>query len=116
MRIPRRPDRGWTLIELTVAVAIVAATLLLAGPAYERFLAHYRLRSHAHALANALNIARSEAVKRGLRVNVCQSADLATCNHGGGFESGWLLHVDADNQGQPDPGENGCGSDEQARR
>ena len=100
-----RAPRGFSLVELTLALAILGATLLYAGPAYEQFLAYYRLRSHAQALAGSLNLARSEAVKRGLRVNVCQSVDLASCSHGAGFEAGWLLHVDADNQGQPDPGD-----------
>jgi type IV fimbrial biogenesis protein FimT len=101
----RKRERGLTLVELVVAAAIVAGLMLVAGPAYERFLAYYRLRSHAQALAAALNVARSEAIKRNYRVNLCKSRDLASCDHADGFEVGWILHVDADGQGQPDPGE-----------
>jgi type IV fimbrial biogenesis protein FimT len=109
----QRAVPGYSLLELLVTLSLLGGIALLAGPAYERFLAQYRLRSQAHALAGTLNLARSEAVKRGLRVNVCPSTDGTTCDDVG-FEAGWLLHVDADNQGQPDPGERPLRSEPQA--
>lgn len=90
-------------MELIVALVIGTGLLLLAVPTYDHFLAYYRLRSQAQALAGALRLAQSEAVKRGLRVNVCKSADRAACADDGGYEAGWLLHTDPGGQGQPDP-------------
>ncbi len=104
MPCPKHAQTGFSLVELMLTLVLFAGLMLVAGPAYERFLAYYQLRSYAQALAGSLNHARSEAVKRGLRVNVCASADLKSCGKVG-FEAGWLLHADPDNQGQPDPGE-----------
>jgi type IV fimbrial biogenesis protein FimT len=53
----------------------------------------------------ALNLARSEAVKRSVRVTVCKSADGATCAAGGGYEQGWIVFVDPNNNATVDAGE-----------
>ena len=104
MRHTCRP-RGLTLLELVIALCIATGLTLLAGASYNEFMALYRLRSQAQALASALRLAQSEAVKRGLRVNVCKSLDRLSCADDGGYETGWLLHVDIGGQGQPDADE-----------
>jgi type IV fimbrial biogenesis protein FimT len=97
-----RPAHGFTLIESLVALAIVGAITVVAVPAYGNFLAYYRLRSEAQMLAWALQFARSEAIKRNTRVNVCKSADHVHCTKTGGFDAGWIIHADPGSIGQPD--------------
>ena len=56
--------RGMTLIELMVAIAIVAITLMLGIPSFGEWLRNTRIRSTAEALQNGLQFARAEAVRR----------------------------------------------------
>ena len=98
----KRSSRGFTLSEATVALAIFAFLTALGVPAYGNFLSYYRLHSEAQFLAWALQVARSEAIKRNVRVNVCKSFNRTTCAKSGGFEAGWLIHPDPGRTGQPD--------------
>ncbi len=88
---------------MLVALAILALLTGLAVPAYGAFLGFYRLHSEAQLLAWAMQMARSEAIKRNVRVNVCKSADRVHCaTTGAGFETGWIIHPDPGRTGQPD--------------
>jgi type IV fimbrial biogenesis protein FimT len=87
---------GWTLVELLVAVAVGALLLAAAVPAWGDWVAGAELANHAHRLATSMTLARTEAMKRGQRVNLCRAADGRHCAGAGGWEAGWIVHVDAD--------------------
>lgn len=55
---------GVTLIELLVAIAIIAIGLGLAAPEVVKMTAGYRVRSAAESIVNGLGQARAEAVRR----------------------------------------------------
>lgn len=100
-----RPDKGFTLIEMMVTVAIAAILLTVAVPGFQAFIANNRLSTQANAFVTALQLARSEAIKRNLNVTVCQSGDEQNCNTTNGFEQGWIVFVDQDNPNTRDNGE-----------
>jgi type IV fimbrial biogenesis protein FimT len=56
----------------------------------------------AQHIANSMSFARSEAIKRNTRVNVCKSADGLTCATTGNWDVGWIVHVDTNGNGQVD--------------
>lgn len=64
-----RPDRGLTLIELLVAVAIIALSATLAAPDIATMVASYKVRTAAEGLLNGLNYARAEAIRRNSAVS-----------------------------------------------
>jgi type IV fimbrial biogenesis protein FimT len=97
----RQRASGFTLLEALVALTILAFVTGLGVPAYGTYLRSYRLHREAQLLGWALQLARSEAIKRNSRVNVCKSVDHAHCTKAGGFEAGWLVHADPDVTGQP---------------
>src|SRR5439155_13643227 len=54
--------RGFTLIELMIALAIFAFLLMLAGPMYAQFLANSQIRNGAEAMLNGVQKAQAIAV------------------------------------------------------
>ncbi len=100
----RQADRGWTLVELMIALALAGIVLSLAVPGYRDWIATYQLTSRAEQLAGSLALARAEAIKRGSRVNLCRAADGRHCADAAarapGWEAGWLVFVDADRDGR----------------
>ena len=94
--------RGWSLVEMLVGVAIFGSLVLLAGPVYRDFIAKQELLNAARALADTLNLARTEAIKHGYRVNVCKSADGRQCSLQGSWAMGWIMHTDDDRDGEVD--------------
>jgi type IV fimbrial biogenesis protein FimT len=63
------------------------------------------LRVHTEDFLLSLRAARSEALKRNVRVTMCKSGSGATCATVGGWEQGWILFEDTDNDGVADPHE-----------
>jgi type IV fimbrial biogenesis protein FimT len=101
----RGHTRGFTLIELLLGLAIAALLVVLTLPFYGDWIADYQVLNHAQLLAGTMNIARSEAVKHGRRVNLCKSADRQQCVTAGGWEAGYIVHVDTDRDGSVDAGD-----------
>ena len=97
---------GFTLIELLLGICLLCLIVTLAVPTYGHWIASRQLANHAEFLTETLNLARSEAVKRGLRVNLCKTVDRSQCADTGGWESGWIMFVDANKSGEIEAGRN----------
>jgi type IV fimbrial biogenesis protein FimT len=78
------------MIELLVTLAVAAVLMGLAMPAFSSFVQNSRLATEANTLVYDLNVARSEAVKFDVPVELCASNDGATCS-GGGWNTGWIV-------------------------
>jgi len=92
---------GFTLLELIITMAIAAILLTMAVPGFQTTIGNNRLATQTNSLVTDINIARSEAVKRGTGVMLCSSAnpnaDPPTCIGGGNvWTGGWLVFVDED--------------------
>jgi prepilin-type N-terminal cleavage/methylation domain-containing protein len=72
-----RPQRGLTLVELVIVVALIAIFASLAGPSFRQLVARQRVHSAASAITEALWVARAEALKRNRAVGFV-FADVAT--------------------------------------
>ena len=105
MRIKRHGCAGVTLIELLVVVLVVAALMVLATPAFLSVVNSIRLTTAVNSLFSALHLARSEAAKRNARVVVCKSAMGDACTATGGWDQGWIVFHDANNNAALDAGE-----------
>lgn len=90
---PCRP-RGFSLIELLVALAAAAILLGVGAPTLGDVVRDGRISSQANALARALYLARAEAVKRGVPVTVCPRAGDSLCGGAADWDHGWLVFAD----------------------
>jgi len=63
-----RRQRAFTIVELMIAVALVAVILALAAPAFRDLIVMQRLKGAAATLATDMQYGRSEAVSRGNKV------------------------------------------------
>ncbi len=73
---PSRRDRsvGFTLIELMIAVALVAVLVTVGLPEFRQMLRNYEVRVAAESVSNGLQRARAEAVARNARVQFVLAA------------------------------------------
>jgi len=78
-------NSGFTLIELMITLVVLAILLAVGVPSFNNLIENNRVTAQANSLLGAVNLARSEAVKRGVPVSV-RSED-------GGFEEGWCVIV-----------------------
>lgn len=86
----RRSQAGFTLIELMVALAVVAVLMGIAIPSFEAISLSSKLRSYGTSLVASAMLARSEAIKRNVPVRLCVSSDGASCG-AGNWEQGWIV-------------------------
>lgn len=96
--------KGFTMIELMLTISIASILLTVAVPSYQSLMRESRLTTQANEFMTALHYARSEAVKRGVRVTICKSTDGATCN-GDNWQDGWLIFSDTGTAGSVDSGD-----------
>lgn len=73
--------------------------MTLAAPSFRTFVLNNRIVTQANSLVTALNVARSEAINRGVRITVCKSSDGSTCTTSGNWEAGWMVFTDVANVG-----------------
>ncbi len=84
--LPQSRSAGFTLIELIVAVAILAILVAVAVPSFRELSLNNRSTSTTNELMADLAMARSEAVKNARRGRVQAKA--------GGWNNGWTVAVE----------------------
>lgn len=84
--------RGFTLIELMVTVAVLAIVLGIAVPSFQAQVINNRSQTMGEEFAQALNFARSEAVKNKQRVSICASSNGTSCT--GSWSEGFIVFQD----------------------
>jgi type IV fimbrial biogenesis protein FimT len=89
-------QRGFTLIELMVTLAMVVILGMLAAPSFQQTIASSRLTTATNDLYTSLALARSEAIKQGERVTVCKSENGSSCSADvtTTWSVGWVTFVD----------------------
>jgi type IV fimbrial biogenesis protein FimT len=101
MTSPSLRTAGFTLIELMIAVTVMAILIGIAAPSFTAWVTTVRVTGQANDLFSDLLLARSEAVKRDVQVTVCASKGGTDCD-GADWSLGWVVIVDADGDGKKD--------------
>ena len=102
-----RAGRGFSLLELLVALALAATLLSLGIPAFQDLMLDNRRAADINAFVTAIQAARIEAFKRSQPVVLCKTRDLRFCADDLAWEAGWMLFINSDGRRPPrrDPAE-----------
>ncbi|WP_275991314.1 GspH/FimT family pseudopilin [Amphritea atlantica] len=90
MRIVKQ--RGFTLIELMVALVVLGILLGIGIPSFNAVIESNRLRSVAHDLNTATQLARSVALTRRENAAICRAnAGFTACDFDSDWSNGWVV-------------------------
>lgn len=91
-----KKSQAFTLVELMIVLGVAAILATMAAPAFWNMIQNSRTTTQANELVTAINLARSEAIKRGERVEICASGNPASGECGGenDWAAGWLVRVE----------------------
>ena len=89
--------QGFTLIELMITVSIAGILLTVGIPSFSQSISNSRLTTNINDLVSSLNLARSEAIRRGSSITIRKS--------GLQWESGWKIFMDENGDGDQDSGD-----------
>lgn len=87
-------NSGFTLIEMMITVAILVILLGIAVPSFQDFIQRNRISTQTNDLVADLALARSESIKRGVKVSVCISSNGTACT-AGTWADGRIVFTDA---------------------
>lgn len=82
-------EKGLSLLELLITLSIAGLLALTSISTASELISRFRLQTFTQNLIHSLALARSEAVRRNMRVTVSSNND-----H---WEDGWIMFVDANN-------------------
>jgi len=86
---------GFTLIEVMMVLAFILLFAAFAIPSYRMFVLRNHQTAEINTLTNAINFARSEAIKRHAIITICPNAHTISCEEN--WSSGWIVFVDTNN-------------------
>lgn len=87
---PRGTQRGFTIVELVITLALFAVLVTVAVPGFRDYILQNRVKTGAQELFTAMLYARSEAIKR--------NGDVYIYPNGGAsddWQDGWVITTDS---------------------
>lgn len=85
-----KSNTGFTLVELIVTISIIALSMTIAVPGFQNMLARNRVATQVNDFLLAVNLARSEALRRGSVVSILAEDNTDTDNE---FGPGYCVYV-----------------------
>jgi len=95
---------GFTVIEIMVAIALLAVMVTIGVPAFTSTINSNETAAKSNAFLSALKMARSEATKRRQNIIVCASNNQTDCASNS-WSDGWIIFEDTDAGSDFDSGE-----------
>lgn len=88
-------SKGFTLLELMVAIAILGITMMFAAPSFISLISNNRISGAANDYLGALQLAKAESAARVNPVTICKkNTDSDACVGGGDWQQGWIVFSD----------------------
>jgi type IV fimbrial biogenesis protein FimT len=89
---------GFSMVELMVVLSIAAILLTVSVPSFRHLIQQQKITTTVNDFFAAINLARSEAIQRGSRVDLVP-ADAAD------WAKGWIVFIDRNNNQKADTDE-----------
>ena len=101
---PAIDNQGFSLLELMVALAVVAILVTVGLPGFAAMTRQNCTVTSANAMLSVLIAARSEALKRDRSVSLCKTVDGSACSTvaDSGWDRGYLIYLDDNGNGRHD--------------
>jgi len=91
---------GFTIVEFLVTLSILSILMALASPSLVTMVESSQMRILNNDFLDHLRLTRSEAILRGMRVVICTANSASTCSTSAGWQQGWLIFSDSNNNGR----------------
>ena len=99
----KRSDYGFSLIELMVSIAILGILVAFAAPSFSDSIKRYRINAIREDLGASMQLARAEAIRRGIPVVLIRELNSASCSadlpDSDTWSCGWRIVVDTNSNG-----------------
>ena len=82
---------GFTLVEIMITLGVAAILLSFGVPRFQGMMMNNRITTNTNLMIGSLNLARSEAIKRGARINVIS-------NNATDWKDGWIIQNDVNKE------------------
>jgi type IV fimbrial biogenesis protein FimT len=92
---------GFTLVEVLVSIAVLGVLVAIAMPSFTEALRRYHINALRDELVSSLQLARSEAMRRGTPIIMVRKTSNCTFDvpDSQDWHCGWHLVVDSNNNG-----------------
>ena len=106
-----RLERGVSLVEVLIGVAVAAILTLQSLPTLRQWIDQRAVQDQAESLRSSLRLARAQAMRRDAEVTVCalvpgRSVEQPRCAQDSrDWSAGWVVFVDEGNRGEVDEGD-----------
>jgi type IV fimbrial biogenesis protein FimT len=98
--------KGFTLVELMVALGILGLTMAIAVPNFITLINDNRISSSASDFVGALQLAKAESAARTSPATICKSNIAGTgCITTGDWQQGWIVFSDINGNAAVDAGD-----------
>ena len=96
-------NKGFTILELVIIVAILSVLMAFAGPSLSTMIANNRISGGVNDFVAAMQFAKTEAAARISPVTICKKKDNSSdCDGGGDWQRGWIVFVDVNSDADVD--------------
>ena len=84
-------QKGFTLLELIVTMSVAVILLTVGVPSFRDVVKNSRITAQTNEFLASVNLARSEAVKRGETMTLCASEDGIECEEDEVKDTDWSI-------------------------
>ncbi|WP_284334777.1 GspH/FimT family pseudopilin [Comamonas sp. NoAH] len=103
LRVRSALQRGLTLIELMLTLAVLAILMAIAAPSFTPMMERWQANQAVDELESVLAFARSESIRRGGGLSLLRIAQRGACKAADNeWQCGWTLAIDVDQDGSAD--------------
>lgn len=90
------PLKGFTVIELIIALSMLSILTAYAIPNYRTFKLNKSMTAEINRLVATINYARNKSIMLQEHVILCASESLISCDGNSQWHGGWMVFVDYD--------------------